>query len=296
MDLHADLKRLTTRIDQGIDRRLPAETADPDRLSRAMRYSMQAGGKRLRPALVLAAARLFDPAERIDPLSAAIAVECVHTYSLIHDDLPCMDDDDLRRGRPTLHKAYDEATAVLAGDALLTFAFQILGEDYAAHPALAVALVRDLGDAAGHAQLVGGQILDLLHEGAGSRAGPDILNAIHAKKTAAMIRASLVMGGRVGGAPADALERLRSAGFSLGMAFQILDDILDATADRAVLGKTPGKDAEADKTTFVKIHGLERSREAARDYTKGAVEAFRSLPGDWSFLAALAESMAGRAN
>ena len=186
-------------IELGLNRLLPAVDAPPGRLHAAMRYSMGAGGKRLRPALVLGAAELFDPEGQIDPLPAAVAVECLHTYSLIHDDLPCMDDDDLRRGRPTCHKAFDEATALLAGDALLTLAFTLLATAYAAHPALAVALGRELGTAAGSTRLIGGQMADLLAEKKPDVSAAD-LEFIHLNKTAAMIEAALVAGALIGGA------------------------------------------------------------------------------------------------
>jgi geranylgeranyl diphosphate synthase type II len=293
MDFSAELSRHTARVEAGIDRYLPPTTAVPAQLAAAMRYSMQAGGKRLRPVLVLAAAELFDPAGRLDPLPAAVAVECIHTYSLVHDDLPSMDDDDLRRGRPTLHKAYDEGTAVLAGDALLTLAFQLLGQHYGAHGPLAGELVRELGDAAGYAHLIGGQMLDLIYEHS-----PDvdaaILNAIHTGKTGGMIWASLVLGGRIGGAAEAEVETLRTAGRHLGLAFQIVDDILDVTADSATLGKTAGKDAKADKTTFVKIHGIEASRRFAQDHTAAALAALAALPGEKAFLTALAASLTQR--
>jgi geranylgeranyl pyrophosphate synthase len=293
MDLPIEMKRLAARVEAGIEAALPPDTAEPTRLSQAMRYSMRAGGKRLRPVLVLAAAELFDPSGAIDPVPAAVAVECIHTYSLIHDDLPCMDDDDLRRGRPTLHKAFDEATAVLAGDALLTLAFQLLARRYGAHPALAVALIRELSEAAGHAHLVGGQMLDLIHEHATDLSAAT-LEAIHAGKTGGMIWASLVLGGRLGGAAEPQIEGLRTAGRALGMAFQIMDDVLDATSDRTALGKTPGKDAQADKATFVKVHGLDESRRIARRYSDEAIAAFQCLPGDAAFLSALADSLASR--
>jgi len=293
MDFTAELDRHVARVEAGIDRLLPAAGLFPERLSQAMRYSMQAGGKRLRPVLVLAAGELFAAPEGADALPAAVAVECVHTYSLVHDDLPCMDDDDLRRGRPTLHRAYDEATAVLAGDALLTLAFQLLGVHYGDRPLLAGSLVRELGEAAGHGYLVGGQMLDLIYEHA-PKIDPEILNQIHARKTAGMIWASLVLGGRIGGAVPAQVETLREAGIHLGLAFQIIDDILDVTADSATLGKTAGKDAKADKTTFVKVHGLEASGQFAREHTAAAVAAFGRLPGDIRFLAELAERMARR--
>ena len=267
MDFTAELNRQVARIEAGIDLLLPGADFVPARLAAAMRYSVQAGGKRLRPVLVLAAADLFrgdrsatgqsaGDSAAPNPIPAAVAVECLHTYSLVHDDLPCMDDDELRRGRPTLHKAYDEATALLAGDALLTLAFQILGRHYRDNPVLTAVLVRELGDAAGCEQLIGGQMLDLLYEKSDNATEKD-LNEIHARKTAAMITASLVMGGLVGGANEAQVETLRSAGRHLGLAFQIIDDVLDATADSATLGKTAGKDAKANKTTFVKLHGID---------------------------------------
>jgi geranylgeranyl diphosphate synthase, type II len=284
---------LTARVERGIDRLLPPASDVPTRLHEAMRYSMQAGGKRLRPVLVLAASELFDPDFRADPLPAAVAVECVHTYSLIHDDLPCMDNDDLRRGRPTCHKAFDEATALLAGDALLTYAFSLLSESYASNPRLAGALCVQLADAAGPRHLIGGQMLDLLHERSPAVTA-EILNEIHARKTAAMIRVSLVLGALVGGASPPAIEILRTAGTRLGRAFQIIDDILDVTSDAATLGKTPGKDAKAGKATFVSLHGLAASRQIAEEQSAAAIKELQSLPGDASFLAALAQFLTRR--
>jgi geranylgeranyl pyrophosphate synthase len=293
MEFTTKFAGLVARIERGIDRELPLADAAPGRLHSAMRYSMQAGGKRLRPVLVLAAAELFDQEERIDPTPAAVAVECVHTYSLVHDDLPCMDNDDLRRGRPTLHRAYDEATALLAGDALLTHAFALLVGAYASNPPLAVALVTELAEAAGSSHLIGGQMLDLLAERSTAVTDAE-LRSIHAGKTAAMIRASLVLGALVGEATPASVELLRSGGTSLGMAFQIVDDILDATGDAATLGKTPGKDAMAGKATFVTLYGLDVSRRMAEEQSAAAVRAFSSLPGDVSFLRDLAQSLAKR--
>ncbi len=281
------------RVNQAIDRLLPPATAVPARLHEAMRYAMQGGGKRLRPVLVLAAAELFDDRGETDPLPAAVAVECVHAYSLIHDDLPCMDNDDLRRGRPTCHRAFDEATALLAGDALITHAFALLSGCYRRQPRLANALCRELAEAAGAGSLVGGQMLDLLGEKSSSITA-DTLRQIHERKTAAMIRASLVMGALVGGAHAADVRKLGAAGSRLGLAFQIVDDVLDATGDSATLGKTPGKDAKSGKATFVGHYGLERSREIAREESAAAVRVFRSLPGGGTFLAALAQTLADR--
>lgn len=293
MDFPTALQRHVGLIEQGLAEHVPAATTRPGRLHAAMRYSLEAGGKRLRPVLVLAAAELCG-AEPGFALPAAVAVECIHTYSLIHDDLPCMDDDDLRRGRPTAHKAFDEATALLAGDALLTHAFALLGTAYAARPELARDLVSELADAAGSRRLIGGQMEDLLAERKAD-ATVDELDFIHLNKTAAMIEASLVIGGRVGAAPAASLATLRRAGRDIGLAFQIMDDVLDATADSATLGKTAGKDEKAGKTTYVKLHGIDASRRLAREHSDAAIAAIASLPGDTAFLTALVGSMAGRA-
>ena len=293
MDFPAELKRQVARVEHGLDLYLPAASTRPARLHEAMRYSLQAGGKRLRPVLVLATCELCGG--RADPLPAAVAIECLHTYSLIHDDLPCMDNDDLRRGRPTAHRQFDEATALLAGDALLTHAFALLAESYATQPGLAHALIRELAEAAGSRRLIGGQMEDLLAEKKAD-ATPADLEFIHLNKTAAMIEAALVLGGLTGGADAATLATLRRAGRDLGLAFQIIDDVLDATADSATLGKTAGKDAKADKTTFVKLHGLETSRRLAAEHTAAARSAFQQLPGDPAFLLVLIESMAARSS
>ena len=293
MDFAAQLNAYRVRVERGLDTLTPVASARPARLHAAMRYSLQAGGKRLRPVLVLASADLFAPGGA-DALAAAVAVECLHTYSLIHDDLPCMDNDDLRRGRPTVHKQFDEATALLAGDALLTHAFGLLAESYASEPALAHALIRELAAAAGSQRLIGGQMEDLIAENQAATAAQ--LEFIHLNKTAAMIEAALVMGGLVGHADATAIATLRQTGRELGLAFQIVDDVLDATADTATLGKTAGKDAQAGKTTFVKLHGLTTSRRLAQEHSAAASAALRRLKGDATFLLALVESMAARSH
>jgi geranylgeranyl pyrophosphate synthase len=293
MDFASVLQRHVSRVEAGIDRLLPGAGDPSQRLHAAMRYSMQAEGKRLRPVLLLAASELFGQGSNADPLAAAFAVECVHTYSLVHDDLPCMDNDDLRRGRPTLHRAFDEATALLAGDALLTLAFGILAESYAGSPPLAAALVGELAQAAGSRRLIAGQMEDLLAE---RNAAPtrEILRFIHLNKTAAMIEASLAMGGLCGGASDSGLKILREGGRELGLAFQIVDDILDATSDTATLGKTAGKDAKAGKATYISVHGLDAARLIARERSDAAIETLRRLPGDPAFLVALAEGLVNR--
>jgi geranylgeranyl pyrophosphate synthase len=293
MDFAAVLQRQVSRVEAGIDRLLPGASEPSARLHAAMRYSTQAGGKRLRPVLVLAASDLFDGSKGADPLPAAVSVECIHTYSLVHADLPCMDDDGLRRGRPTVHKAYDEATALLAGDALLTRAFAILAESYRGTPALAVSLLAELADAAGSRRLIAGQMEDLLAE-RNYEETPAGLKFIHLNKTAAMIEAAFAMGGMCAGAPAGQVENLRVCGRELGLAFQIVDDVLDATSDTATLGKTAGKDAKAGKATYVSVHGIEAARTIAAEHSGLAISAIRRLPGDTSFLVALAESLVHR--
>ncbi len=291
MDFAAALQARVERVERGIDTLVPPATTRPARLHAAMRYPLQAGGKRLRPVLTLATAELFGA--RADPLPCAVALECIHTYSLVHDDLPCMDNDDLRRGRPTTHRQFDEATALLAGDALLTLAFQLVARHYAATPTLCAALTRELADAAGSEQLIGGQMEDLLAEKKADATAAE-LDFIHLNKTAAMITAALVGGGLCGGAREPELADLRTAGRALGLAFQINDDILDATADTATLGKTAGKDAKAGKTTYVKLHGLEAARRHAAAQTEAALAAFAALPGDTTFLTTLVRTMGAR--
>lgn len=292
MDFAAALHQFLARIEQGLDAHVPAATTRPGRLHAAMRYSLGAGGKRLRPILVLASAEIFAPPDDA-AVPAAVAIECLHTYSLIHDDLPCMDNDDIRRGRRTVHKEFDEATALLAGDGLLTHAFALLASKYSSDPILANALIREMADAAGSQRLIGGQMEDLLAEHKRDATAAD-LEFIHLNKTAAMIEASLVMGGLVGRANDAQLDSLRTTGRHLGLAFQIVDDVLDATSDSSTLGKTAGKDAKADKTTFVKIHGLEASRRLAHEHTERAKSALIALGSNTAFLAALIDSMANR--
>lgn len=293
MDFTTKFNTWVAQVEEGLDRYLPSSSTRPARLHEAMRYTLQAGGKRLRPVLVLAAAELCDPTGGCDPLPAAVAIECVHTYSLIHDDLPCMDNDDLRRGRPTAHRAFDEATALLSGDALLTHSFLLLSLGYASTPNLATALVRTLAEAAGSERLIGGQVEDLSAEKQGV-VTEEGLKYIHLNKTAAMIEAALVMGAQIGGAGSAQVENIREAGRHLGLSFQILDDILDATGDTATIGKTAGKDARSGKATYVRLHGLDRARELACEASAAAELAWGRVEGDTSFLRALTRHLTDR--
>lgn len=263
------------RVEAGIDRYLPPADTRPARLHQAMRYSMEAGGKRIRPALLFLAAELF-PA-KADPLAAAVAIECLHTYTLIHDDLPAIDDSGLRRGRLSCHARFDEPTAILAGDALLTFAFQLLASVYKETPALALALVADLADASGSRRLIGGQQEDIDNEGKPVDAAN--LQFIHENKTAALLTAALTMGLRFGDPDEARLDRMRAIGYHLGMTFQIVDDLLDATSDPATMGKPVGNDAAAEKSTYVALHGLEGARAEADRHTRSAIRQAEALGG-----------------
>jgi farnesyl diphosphate synthase len=253
------------------DRALSGEIARPGRLMAAMRHGVLNGGKRLRPFLVMESAALFS-ADGEAALRVAAALECVHCYSLIHDDLPAMDDDDLRRGQPTVHKAFDEATAILAGDALLTLAFDIIADEATTLPAeRRAALVLALARAAGAGGMVGGQKLDLEAE----QAPPDEAGIIRlqAMKTGALIRFACEAGALIAGAAAEDRERLAEFGSAIGLAFQLADDLLDLTADASQMGKATGKDAAAGKATLVALHGANW----ARSQLHGLVEQAHAL-------------------
>jgi geranylgeranyl diphosphate synthase type II len=262
-DLTAYMADRAQAVDRALDRFLPRESAPPASLHKAMRYSVFAGGKRLRPVLVAAGAEAVGGTlEAVMP--AACAVEMIHTYSLIHDDLPAMDNDDFRRGVPTSHKVFGEAIAILAGDALLTLAFRLLANS---SPAGGEAgrlrdMLIEVADAAGSAGMVGGQVADIECEG--KVAGAAIVDYIHTHKTAALIRASIRSGAILAGASAAELKALGVVGDSLGLAFQIMDDILDITATSEELGKTAGKDQAQQKATYPAVHGIEASRRRAQ--------------------------------
>ena len=269
----------------------------PPRLAEAMRYSLLAGGKRLRPVLLLSSARACAP-ERADELTSALlpfaaGLEMIHTYSLIHDDLPAMDDDDLRRGKPTCHKAYDEATAILAGDALLTNAFSVMARADA--PAsLLLEAVRLTADAAGAAGMVGGQVLDLAGEG--RRLSVEELRVLNAKKTGALIYNACECGAVLAGAPAEKRAAMRAYGAELGIAFQITDDILDVIGDEATVGKEVRHDAESEKATWPSLLGLEASIERARRHCAAAEAALEDLfsGADADFLRETARKLVNR--
>ncbi|KGG13972.1 Octaprenyl diphosphate synthase [Prochlorococcus sp. SS52] len=260
-DFTAYLAKARTRIESALDASLGPER--PNQLREAMRYSLLAGGKRLRPILCLAACELTG-SDSENAISTAVAIEMIHTMSLIHDDLPSMDNDDLRRGRPTNHKVYGEAIAILAGDALLTRAFEMVALRSPNVPKdRLLKVVGELSLVAGAPGLVGGQVEDL--ESEGKAVDLDTLEFIHIHKTGALLKASVVCGALIGGADEDLLIALSTYAKGIGLAFQIVDDILDVTASSEVLGKTAGKDLLADKSTYPKLLGLDESRKKAKE-------------------------------
>ncbi|MFW5883817.1 MAG: polyprenyl synthetase family protein, partial [Verrucomicrobiota bacterium] len=256
----------------------------------AMRYMMKVGGKRLRPVLVVVVARALGA--QFDPLPAAIAIECLHNYSLAHDDLPSIDNSDLRRGKATCHRAYDEATAILVGDALLTYAFELIAEHYADAPEVVAQLVQVLAHAASSRRLIGGQVEDI----AADHGAPDPdLIYIQVNKTGAMLAASLEFGCILAGADGLTRDAAQATGIALGRAYQIVDDILDHTADEATLGKTQGLDARNAKRTWLTEHGLEGSRRDVAKLTKNALAQSRQI-GEIPFLEALIAQLEHRAH
>ncbi|HEX4951011.1 MAG TPA: farnesyl diphosphate synthase [Blastocatellia bacterium] len=271
-------KQQSARTEQWLDRLLPAATQAPATIHEAMRYSIFAGGKRLRPALVIATGEVFDAQEQA-LLPTACALEMIHTYSLIHDDLPAMDNDDLRRGRPTNHKVYGEAMAILAGDALLTQAFITLANLEGISAATKVRVIAEVAAAAGTVNaLIGGQVLDIENEG--QPVSAEALDAIHRAKTGALIRCCVRVGALIGGASEQDLELLTQYAEKAGLAFQVADDVLDATATSAELGKTAGKDEAAQKATYVALYGIESARQRAAELCQEAIAAVRATGRD----------------
>jgi geranylgeranyl diphosphate synthase type II len=293
--VEARLEAQRRRVEQALSDALPDESAWPATIHRAVRYSLFAGGKRVRPLLALAAAEAVG-GETDEAMPLAVAVEMVHTYSLIHDDLPCMDNDDLRRGKPTSHKVFGEAVAVLAGDALLTRAFHLLAGVPASFDAerlrrrLQATVI--LGEAAGTRGLIGGQVEDLEHEG--RAIGPEALERLHRAKTGALLTACVHGGAVLGGARPTELAALQRYGAAVGLAFQVVDDVLDATEDAAQLGKTAGKDQAAAKATYVRLHGLAGARDIAARLLDEAESAVAPLHARAELLLELARRMVWR--
>jgi len=264
------------RIESALDRLLDSTQTIPHRLHEAMRYAAQGGGKRIRPLLVFAAGQLGDHgnAELVALDVAAVAIECIHAYSLVHDDLPCMDDDDLRRGRPTVHKAFDEATALLVGDALQTRAFEILANANC-DPQVRLKMISALAAASGSRGMAGGQAIDL--ESVGKRLDLPGLQQMHAMKTGALLSCAVELGGIAAQLNPIQMAHLDTYSKALGLAFQIVDDVLDATADSQTLGKTAGKDAAANKPTYVTLMGLDYAHKQAKELQETAIASLNSF-------------------
>src|SRR6266571_6756739 len=290
-DLQAYLADRTEAVNRALDRFLPRATTRPATIHKAMRYSLFAGGKRMRPALSLAAAEACGGA-LADALPLACAVECIHTYSLIHDDLPAMDNDDYRRGKLTNHKVFGEGIAILAGDALLTQAFEIAAKCHGWPRYPHQRIILELAHAAGSLQLIAGQVADL--EGEGKKTSAPQLRYIHERKTSALLCCAVRLGGLSANCSPAQLRALTDFGYHVGLVFQIIDDILDVTQTSEQLGKTAGKDTRAQKATYPSIVGLERSRKIARELTAQAFAALKPFKGQAVALAALAEFLLQR--
>jgi geranylgeranyl diphosphate synthase type II len=291
----AALAAMREEVDAALDAALPPESAWPVTIHQAVRYSLFAGGKRIRPALVIASGEAVGGA-RAELMPLACAVEMIHTYSLIHDDLPAMDDDDLRRGKPTSHKVFGEAVAILAGDALLTRAFHLMAElpggGDETRLRRRVRATAILGEACGTTGLIGGQVMDLESEGRAIDGAA--LERLHRAKTGALLSACVRGGAILGGADEEALARLTRYASAIGLAFQVVDDMLDATEDAEHLGKTAGKDEAAKKATYVSVHGLEKARGLAASLREEALDAVLPLGPRGEVLAAIARLVVDR--
>jgi len=285
-------KQKAAQVDQWLDRLLPAESETPSIVHQAIRYSTFAGGKRLRPILTVATGEIFGADER-ELLPAACSLEMIHTYSLIHDDLPAMDNDDLRRGMPTCHVKFGEAMAILAGDALLTQAFLALADYEASDAERKVRVISEVAHAAATARaLIGGQVLDIQFEGKPITSRQ--LEEIHRAKTGALIRCAVRIGAIIGGANEDELRRLTEYGEKAGLAFQVADDLLDETATSEELGKTAGKDAASQKATYAALYGIDGARQMASRLCQEAIAAVRKIERDALVLESIARFIVER--
>ena len=296
MDLQAYLQNRSTLVDEALDRWLPRQDILPQALHQAMRYSVFAGGKRLRPILMIAASEAVGGSAQ-QVLHAACAMEMIHTYSLVHDDLPAMDDDDFRRGQPTNHKVYGEATAILAGDALLTEAFRLLADTEANRsiaPATTLKVIETIARYAGSQGMVGGQVVDMESEGA--LIDFPTLEYIHTRKTGGLILASVQVGALLAGASEPQLAAINRFGSAAGLAFQIADDILDVTGNQVELGKDIGSDQARGKATYPALLGLAEARERASELCALAVDALEPLGASAAILQELARYIVNRNN
>ncbi|MBK6723966.1 MAG: polyprenyl synthetase family protein [Acidobacteria bacterium] len=291
-DLDTFLTEVRREVDQMLDLRIPNADVEPTILHEAIRWSVFAGGKRIRPALVCAVGRAFG-AESAALSQTAAAIEMIHTYSLIHDDLPAMDDDDLRRGQLTCHKKFGEATAILAGDVLQTLAFKVIADDDGLSPELRIRIISLIADASGTPWgMVAGQQLDL--SGEGRRLSVGELENVHNQKTGALIAAAACSGAMIGGATDDEISSVRRFATDLGLLFQVTDDLLDVTQETETLGKTAGKDAVSKKATYPGLYGVEGTRELAAKLLADACLALDLLDRDTALLSEIADAIAGR--
>ena len=289
-DIRALLKQSADEVNLALDARLADLDPCPPTLAEAMRYSLHAGGKRLRPILVLWCCEACG-GDRDQAMPSALAIECVHTFSLIHDDLPALDNDDFRRGRPANHRKFGEALAILAGDALLALAFEILSEDVS-DQALSVAMMRELSTASGGSGMIGGEVLDLA--GQSSEPNVDEVARIHAAKTARLIQGACRLSGTAARAETSRFNALSEYGHALGLAFQVVDDLLDVTGNMEDTGKQTGKDADAGKQTYPRAVGVEESRRIADDMFERAIAALAPLGSAASRLTTLARYVVER--
>jgi geranylgeranyl pyrophosphate synthase len=273
-------------IEQELERLVPSRRGPTQQLFEAARHALLGGGKRLRPILTLTTTRMLEGNPQL-ALTPACTLELIHTYSMIHDDLPCMDDDDYRRGKLTVHKKYSEGDAVLTGDFLLTYAFEVLARDPHLNPEKKVQLITILAHQSGSEGMIGGQVMDLAYEG--KTISLDNLRLLHRNKTAALITAAIEFGGVIGNANASHMECLRQFGEAIGLAFQVVDDILDVTASQTKHGKAISSDERNGKSTYVSLLGLEQAQSYASSIYKQAIQALKPLPYDTSLLISLAD-------
>jgi len=292
MDIKEYLSVSKKLVDECLDRLLPVETEQPSAIHKAMRYSVFAGGKRVRPILVLASGECLSGKRNV-LLHLGAGIEMMHTYSLIHDDLPALDNDDLRRGVPTCHKVFGEALAILAGDALMTRCYHILADLPGLSESTRIDIIREIAAATGTVNgMIGGQVVDL--ESEGKEVSTRVLEYIHYSKTGALLRACVRCGGMAASASGEEMRSLTEFGGKIGLVFQIVDDILDVTSSSEVLGKTAGKDAKVQKATYPAMYGIEASREKARELVSSALEDIRSFGEKAESLRSLARFVVDR--
>lgn len=292
MDINAYLSAAKTLVDERLNELLPPESEAPPVIHKAMRHSVFAGGKRVRPILVLASGESLN-GDRDTLLNLGAGIEMMHTYSLIHDDLPALDNDDLRRGVPTCHKVFGEAMAILAGDALMTRCYQVLADLPGVSESTRMAIIREIAVATGTVNgMIGGQVVDL--ESEGKEISAHVLEYIHRSKTGALLRACVRCGAIAAGANSEEMHSLTEFGTKIGLVFQIVDDILDVTSTSEVLGKTAGKDQKVKKATYPAMYGIEASREKASELVSSSLDDIRDFGAKAEFLRSLARFVVNR--